>query len=313
MKCWRLFQKNSSMKNCFLLLVAILFAASLQAQELKVKVTMNTPKLQTADPAVFQTLRQGIEEFMNNQKWTNDVFEEEERINLEIVITISKELSANTFEAELSCQSIRPVYGSNYETPLFKHQDKDVLFTYEQFQPLDYSQTTYLNNLTSVLAYYAYIAIGMDYDSFSPMGGEPYFQAASDIVNRIPPQVAANVPGWRSTENNRNRYWLVENLLSPKVRPFRQMIYDYHRQGLDTMADDPNVARAIMTQALESLEGVNRTYPNAMILQVFANTKSDEIIEIYKGGAMAEKNTVTRTMERIDPTRASQYRQGIGK
>lgn len=285
----------------------------MQAQELKVKVTMNTPKLQTADPAVFQTLRQAIEEFMNNQKWTSDVFEEEERISMEIVITISKELSANTFEAELSCQSIRPVYASNYETPLFKHQDKDVLFTYEQFQPLDYSQTTYLNNLTSVLAYYAYIAIGMDYDSFSPLGGEPYFQAASDIVNRIPPQVAANVPGWRSTENNRNRYWLVENLLSPKVRPFRQMIYDYHRQGLDTMSDDPNVARAIMTQALESLEGVNRTYPNAMILQVFANTKSDEIIEIYKGGAMAEKNTVTRTMERIDPSHASQYRQGIGK
>ncbi len=277
------------------------------------KVTMNTPKLQTADPAVFQTLRQAVEEFMNNQKWTTDVFDETERIKMDIVITISKELSSNTFEAEISCQSIRPVYGSNYETPLFKHQDKDVVFTYEQFQALDYSQTTYLNNLTSILAYYANIAIGMDYESFSPLGGEPYFQAAWDIVNRIPPNVSSSVPGWKSVEKNRNRYWLVENILSPKVRPFRQMIYDYHRQGLDTMHDDVNVSRAIMAQALESLEAVNRTYPNSMIVQVFSNTKSDEIIEIFKGGATTEKTAITRVMERVDPTRASEYRQGIGK
>jgi hypothetical protein len=301
------------MKNKFLLFIAVFFAAATQAQELKVKVTMNTPKLQTADPAVFQTLRQAIEEFMNNQKWTTEVFSEEERIQMDIVFTISKELSSNTFEAELSCQSIRPVYASNYETPLFKHQDKDVTFTYEQFQPLDYSQTAYLNNLTSILGFYAYMAIGLDYDSFAPLGGEPYFQAALDIVNRIPPNVASSVPGWRSTENNRNRYWLVESVLSPKLRPFRQMIYDYHRQGLDTMHEDPNLARAVMTQSLEALEGVNRTYPNSMIVQVFANTKSDEIIEIYKGGAATEKSTITRVMERIDPTRASEYRQGIGK
>ncbi|MBI5916970.1 MAG: DUF4835 family protein [Bacteroidetes bacterium] len=301
------------MKNWFLLAIIGLLTCSIQAQELQVKVTMNTPKLQTADPAVFQTLRQGIEEFMNNQKWTNDVFEEEERIKLDIVITISKELSANTFEAEVSLQSIRPVFASNYETPMFKHQDKDVLFTYEQFQPLDYSQTTYLNNLTSVLAYYAYIAIGMDYDSFSPFGGDAYFQLAQDIVNRIPPNVASNVPGWRSTENNRNRYWLVENILSPRMRGFRQLVYDYHRQGLDVMHEDASVGRAVMTQALESLEPMNRSYPNSMILQVFSNTKSDEIIEIYKGGATTEKNAVTRTMEKIDPTRASEYRQGIGK
>ncbi|MCC6723208.1 MAG: DUF4835 family protein [Saprospiraceae bacterium] len=301
------------MKNWFLLFIAVLFAASTQAQELRVKVTMNTPKLQTADPALFQTLRQSIEEFMNNQKWTSDAFEEDERIKMNIVITISKELSSNTFEAELSCQSIRPVYNSNYETALFKHQDKDVTFSYEPFQALDYSQTSYLNNLTSILAYYANIAIGMDYDSFSPFGGEPYYQAAWDIVNRIPPNVAASVKGWVSTENNRNRYWLIENLLHPKMRPFRQMIYDYHRQGMDTMYDDPNVARAIMAQGLEALEGVNRTYPNSMIVQVFANTKSDEIIEIFKGGATTEKSTITRVMERVDPTRASEYRQGIGK
>jgi hypothetical protein len=153
----------------------------------------------------------------------------------------------------------------------------------------------------------------MDYDSFSPLGGEPYYQAAQDIVNRIPPNVASNAPGWRSTDGNRNRYWLIENILSPRVRPFRQATYDYHRQGLDVMSSDVAVGRAVMTQALESLDGVNKSYPNSMILQVFANTKSDEIIEIYKGAGPQEKSTVTRTMERVDPPRASSYRQGIGK
>lgn len=301
------------MKKWFLLVVAFLFNFCVQAQELTVKVTVNTPKLQTADPQVFQTLRTAVEEFMNNQKWTNDVFEQEERIKMDIVITISKELAANTFEAEVSLQSTRPVFNSLYETPMFKHQDKDVVFTYEQFQPLEFSQTTYLNNLTSVLGFYAYIVLGMDYDSFSPFGGEPHFQAAQDVVNRIPPNIASTVPGWRSTDGNRNRYWLIENILSPRVRPFRQAIYDYHRQGLDVMYEDVGGGRAVMTQALESLDGVNRSYPNSMILQVFANTKSDEIIEIYKGAGPQEKNSITRTMERVDPPRASAYRQGIGK
>ncbi len=301
------------MKKWLVLTILSFFIGTTQAQELRVNVTINTPKLQTADPKVFETLKTSVEEFMNNQKWTNDAFEQEERIKMDIVITISKELSANTFEAELSLQSIRPVFNSTYETPMFKHQDKSVVFTYEQFQPLEFSQTTYLNNLTSVLGYYAYIVIGMDYDSFSPFGGEPYFQAAQDIVNRIPPNVASSVPGWRSVENNRNRYWLIENLLSPRVRPFRQAVYDYHRQGLDMMYQDVAVGRAVMTQAVEKLGDVNRSYPNSMILQVFANTKSDEIIEIYKGAGQQEKTAVTQTMERVDPPRASEYRSGIGK
>ena len=301
------------MKHCFILTILSVLTLPLFAQELEVKVDMKTPKLQTADPAVFQTLRTSIEEFMNNQKWTNDVYEQEERIKVNIVITISKELAANTFEAEISLQSIRPVFNSGYETPVFKHQDKDVTFTYEQYQPIEYSQTTYLNNLTSVLAFYAYVVIGMDYDSYSPFGGESYFQSAQDVVNRIPPNVASTVSGWRASDSNRNRYWLVENLLSPKVRPFRQALYDYHRQGLDAMGEDPGLGRAIMTQALEGLEAVNKSYPNSMILQTYANTKSEEIIEIYKGAGPQEKSTVVRIMERVDPPRSSTYRQSIGK
>ncbi len=301
------------MKKLALLLFAIAGYFSPAAQELEVKVTINTPKLQTADPKVFETLRTALEEFMNNQKWTTDVFEQEERIKMNIVLNISEEINASTFKADLALQSTRPVFGSRYETPMLKHQDEEVTFSYEQFQPLEFSQTTYLNNLTSVLGFYAFIAIGLDYDSYSPLGGEPYFQAAQDIVNRIPPNVASSVGGWRSVEKSRNRYWLVENLLSPRVRPFRQAVYDYHRQGLDVMQEDVVTGRAVMSLAIESLGEVNKSYPNAMILQVFANTKYDEIIEIYKAAAPQEKTKVIGTMEKVDPPRASNYRQGIGR
>jgi hypothetical protein len=302
------------MINRILISLAIFtFGASVTAQELQVKVTINTPKLQTADPAVFGTLKTSIEEFMNNQKWTNEVVEQEERIKMDIVMTISKELSATSFEAEFSLQATRPVYGSTYESPMLKHQDKDVVFTYQQFQPLEYSQTVFMDNLTSVLAFYAYMTLGMDFDSFSPFGGETYFQMAQDVVNRIPPSIASSAPGWRSVEGSRNRYWLVESLLAPRSRAFRQAIYDYHRQGLDVMHLDVATGRAKMTGAIETLSDVNRNYPNAMILQVFANTKSDEIIEIYKGATPLEKDRVIKTMEKVNPPRASTFRQGIGK
>ncbi len=301
------------MKNICLLIFGLFFGFSLQGQELDVNVTVNTPKLQTADPKVFETLETTILEFMNNQKWTNDVYQEEERIKMDIVLTITDELSATSFKAELALQSIRPVYGSTYETPLVKHQDKDVIFNYEQFQPLEFSQTTYLNELSSILAFYAYIAIGMDYDSFSSLGGEPYFQQAQDIVNRVPPTIASSVKGWRSVDGNRNRYWLVENLLTSRVRPFRQATYDYHRQGLDVMHEDAAVGRAVMTQALETLLDVNKSYPNSMIMQVFSNTKSDEIIEIYKAAHPTEKGQVVKVMEKVDPPNASDYRKGIGR
>ena len=301
------------MKNWFLLFSILFMGFTASAQEFEVDVTINTPMLQTTDPRVFETLETAIQEFMNNRKWTQNEFEQEERIKLSLIITISSELAANTFEAELALQSTRPVFGSTYETPMVKHQDKEVTFSYTEFQPLEFSETSYIDQLSSILAFYAYIVIGMDYDSFSPFGGEPYYQLAQDVINRIPPAVASNLKGWRSVDGNRNRYWLAENLLSPRVRPYRQSIYDYHRQGLDVMHQNAAVARAVMTQAITTLQDVNRSYPNSMILQVFANTKSDEIIEIYSGAPSQEKSEVVTVMGKIDPPRASTYRQKIGR
>ena len=294
-------------------LVVLLFAAQVPAQELNANVEVLTPKLQTADPKVFATLRQSIEEFLNNQKWTEDEFEQEERIKVDVILTITSDNGSDSYNAELTIRSTRPVFGSTYETPLFTHLDKEITFSYQQFQPLEYSETSYIGELSSILSFYAYIVIGMDYDSFSPFGGEPYFNRAQDIINQIPPGIAGSVKGWRSVDGNRNRYWLVENLLSPRVRPFRQAFYDYHRQGLDAMHENYVTARAIMTQALRSLLEVNRSYPNSMIMQVFTNTKSDEIVEIYKGAFPDEKSEIIKVMVKIHPSKASNYRQGIGR
>jgi hypothetical protein len=153
----------------------------------------------------------------------------------------------------------------------------------------------------------------MDYDSFSPFGGEPYFQKAQDIVNNIPPTIASQVPGWRSTDGNRNRYWIIENLLSPRTRPYRQAMYDYHRQALDVMHEDAGTGLAVMASAIAQVGEVNRSYPNAMIIQMFSNAKRTEVIEIFKGSSNQQKEQVVAVMQKVDPSSASEYRKMRGR
>ncbi len=301
------------MKNRFPLAVLfVLFSiANTQAQELDFQVSVNTSTLKAriADPRVFESLEQSIQEFLNNTKWTGDVFESEERIKGNVVININEERSATQFTAEMSIQATRPVYGSDYETPLITLQDNNVWFDYEQFQPLIFSENNYNDHITAMMAFYVYIIIGLDYDSFSPMGGDEYFKKAQEIVTNIPPAVAAIEPkGWRSVDGNRNRYWMSENMLSPRARPFRQAMYDYHREGLDIMSSDVDAGRAMISQALQTVNNVSRAYPNAMILQTFSDTKSNEIQEIFKGGTLQEKNKMIQVMTRIDGARAAKYR-----
>lgn len=296
------------MRKLLFSLFLLLTALRLGAQELNVTVRINTQKLQSTDPKVFETLEATVREFLNTQKWTEEVFELEERINANVLITIQEEISATSFKADIAIQASRPVYGSDYETPLINHIDKGVTFFYEQFQPLQFSQNAFNDNLSSVLAFYAYIMLGLDFDSFSPYGGEPYFQAAQDILNNVTQAAAAANPGWRSLDGNRNRFWLIENILSPRVRPYRQAWYDYHRQGLDLSASDVATGRAIIAAALEEIRNVDQAYPNSMIIQVFTDTKSQEILEIFKRGTPQEQNTVVQVMTRIDASNAAQYR-----
>jgi len=301
------------MKKYYLLLIALICCKLMTAQELEFTVNINTPKLQTTDPKVFESLRESMINFLNNQKWTNDVFDPKERIKCNIQMTIKDELSSNSFSADFAIQAVRPVFGSSYETPLLSHVDKDFTFIYEQFQPLEYTKNAFSDNLTAFLSFYVYIILGMDYDSYSLYGGEPYFQTANNILTTIPPSAAQAFPGWRSLDGNRNRYWIIENLLSPKVRDYRQAMYDYHRQSLDIMAENAETGRAIMLKSLETMSRVNRSYPNSMIMQMFTNAKSGEIIEIFKKGTRDEKTKIRSIMAKIDASNASKYRTQIGR
>ncbi len=301
------------MKRYILLFVLIIFCKLGSAQELDFTVNINTPKLQTTDPKVFESLKESMLNFLNNQKWTDDSFDPKERIKCNIQMTIKDELSSNSFSADFAIQAVRPVFGSTYETPLLSHVDKDFNFTYEQFQPMNFTKNSFSDNLTAFLSFYVYVILGMDYDSYSLYGGESYLQTANDILTTIPPNAASAYPGWRSLDGNRNRYWIIENLLSPKIRDFRQAMYDYHRQSLDLMSEDVETGRAIMMQALETISKVNRSYPRSMIIQMFTNAKSGEIIEIFKKGTREQKTRVRSIMSKIDASNASKYRTQIGR
>jgi len=277
-------------------------------QEFNCQVRINTQKLQTVDPAVFETLQQTVQEFMNNTKWTDDAYENTERIDCNILLTIQEELSPTSFKADLAIQASRPVFNSNYQTPLLNHIDREVTFTYEQYQPLRFSRNAFNDNLSAVLSFYSYIILGLDYDSFALYGGESYLQTANEILTSIPQAAAQTYSGWQSKDGNRNRFWIIENLLSPRIKPYREAMYNYHRHALDVMADDTPSGRAVMAQSIDVLQGVFQNYPNAMILQMFVNAKSSEVIEIFKRGTPQEKNTVIRVMSRIDAANAAKYR-----
>ncbi|MEM6377213.1 MAG: DUF4835 family protein [Bacteroidota bacterium] len=295
------------MRKIILLTLLLINGFTTFAQEFNFNVRVNTQKLQTVDPQVFETLSQTIRDFMNNTQWTDENFAVEERIECNLILTVQEEINPTTFKADLAIQSSRPIYNSSEQTIMLNHLDQDLEFSYEQYQPLEFSVNVFNDNLSSVLSFYAYIILGMDFDSFSLYGGEPYFQIAQDILNSTPQNGVFR--GWRSMDGNQNRFWMIENILSPRVRPYRETMYNYHRYGLDVMAENPDQGRAIITQYLDNIQDVYQNYPNSMILQMFLNSKSKEIIEIFKRGISTEKDKAIRIMSRIDATNASEYRQ----
>ncbi|MEL6635717.1 MAG: DUF4835 family protein [Bacteroidota bacterium] len=296
-----------------LLVLFLAIGPLLSAQELNFQVSVNTPQLATTDPKVFESLEGALNDFLNNQKWTNDVFEPEERINCNIQITIKEEVSTNSFKADMAIQAVRPVYGSNYETPVVTHIDKDVSFEYEPFQPIVYSRNVFNDNLSSIISFYIYVVLGMDYDTFGLFGGDEYFQIAQDILNAVPPATAARFPGWRALDGRRNRYWIVENMTAPGLRGVRRALYSYHRQGLDIMANDVATGRVILTQALEDIQQANRNYPNSMAVRLFMASKTNELLEIFKESPSDQKNKVRDVMSKLDASNASRFRRALGR
>ena len=282
----------------------------LQAQELNCNVQIITPKLQTADPKIFQTLKNSIREFMSNRKWTGDSYTNQEKIECSILINITKELGIDRFTAQVTIQSNRPVFNSSYQSLLLNYVDKDFEFGYTEFQPLDYNDNTGTNNLTSFLAYYAYIILGIDYDTYSLKGGTPYFLKAQSVVNNAQNYSES---GWRSNEKTiRNRYWLVENFLSGKYDEVRQAFYKYHLNGMDKMYEDMPGARKVITQCLSTFDKINSDYPNSFLVQLFFNAKAEELVGIYSQATPSEKATAVQLCSKLDATNAVKY-QGILK
>jgi len=294
------------MKKNFLLIILFISSVALKAQELNIKVKVSAPRLNLVDPKVFQTLESQISEFINKTKWTDDSFEENEKIEGNLNITITAENSATSFSADIFLQTIRPVFNSNYKSQVLNFVDK-VNFTYQEYQPIENSFNSYYDPLSSLLTYYSFLIIGADYDTFSILGGDKYYQAAQKIVASIPSNLSALVPEWNSLGNVRNKYWMTENLLNPRVRPLRQALYEYYINSLDKMSEDPSRSRAIMLSALTSINSVHQAYPNSVVIPLFVDSKRSEIIEIFKGGGRGEQSKVYNIMVNLDPSQASQY------
>lgn len=292
--------------SLFVLLCSFQF---LFAQDFSTQVTINTPKIQTVDPKIFRNLETAIEEFMNSRDWISEELEPEERIELNIVITIEAELSQTEFEGQMTIQASRPVFNSGYNSVLFQNLDKDFKFTYGEYERLDFSENTYTSNLTSVLAFYAYLIIGMDFDSYAELGGDDHLQKAQNILNAVPRGTA---DGWTADNGvvNRSRYWIIENLLSARMQDMRRAMYRYYLLGLDQVGQEGKIENGLenIVSALETVQKSNVSYPGNMWVQLFSESKRDEIIELFKVCDFNTKRKVYNIMVRLDGTHANDYR-----
>lgn len=275
------------------------------SQELNCQVTVNSQQIQgTVNKQIFDQMQKTIFEFMNNTKWTKDLYTAQERIDCSILITINQDGGNGDYSGSIQIQSRRPVYKSSYFSPLFNYSDENFQFKFQQFTNLDFNINNFQNNLTSVLAYYAYIILAHDYDSFSPLGGTEYWQNAQLIVNNA--QSAAE-KGWKSFESDKNRFWLVENQLQPLFKGIRECMYKYHLEAMDIMHEKPEEGRENVYNALKLLEPVYKNRPANFNLQLFFNAKRDELVNVFSKASPEEKNKVVELLTTIDPANTTKY------
>nr|WP_235296679.1 DUF4835 family protein [Portibacter marinus] len=280
---------------------------NLVAQELDFNVkVIASPSLSQVDPKIFNSLEGQIEEFINNTKWTDDEFEEEERIKGNLQITITEDISPTSFVADILIQSIRPVFNSDYSTQVINYKDEGIPFTYVQLQPLENNVNDYKDNLSSVLLFYVYYVLGVDYDTFSPMGGERFLQMARNIASIVPPGSGGN--GWSISVRD-SRTTIIETLLNPRSRRVREAYYYYHRLGLDEASGDLGKAKASMVSAIKDVQAVNAAAPNSMAVQMFMDAKRKEIVEIFKQSDTRQISQMYDMLTEIDPSQAKVYNE----
>jgi len=290
--------------------------SGVHAQELDAKVTVLANRVpSTVDHKIFQTLQGAIFNFLNNRKWSNESFQNNEKISCNFLINISSAGDNNTYQANLTVQAGRPVFNSSYQSPLINYNDESFTFRYVEYQPLDFNENRvqgsepYAANLTAELAYYVYIILGLDFDSFSLRGGDPYFQKALNIVNNAPD--SRDISGWKPFDGVRNRYWLIENLTNSKYTLIHDAYYSYYRSGMDQMYDKEEEGRTAILNTLNMLNTVNTETPNTMIMQFFFQGRSGEISKIFQKSPPDEKSRALELLTKLDITNLNKYKQDL--
>jgi hypothetical protein len=292
----------------YLVVFLIILPALINAQELNCNIQISAQRIQGSNRQVFESMQRDIYEFMNNTVWTNHVFSYAERIDCSILINLTDQLSADEFKGTIQIQLSRPVFNTTYKSTILNFIDNSFQFKYVEFQPLEFDPSTYRSSLVSVLAYYTYMILGFDYDTFSPLGGTEFFQMAEKIVTTAQ---NAPEPGWKPYDGsrNRNRYWLVKNALDKEYEGVRQFNYEYNINGLDRMESKISEARTSMVESLRLIQDVYRRKPDPFmyIVQVVMEAKSDELINIFTEAFPEEKSRVVQILTEIDPSNKTKY------
>jgi len=299
-----------------MILLQWLTSMPLQAQELNARVTVIYSQVSTTvDRKVFQTLQTSLNNFINKRKWTSDAFDTKERIDCSFLLNLQSVQDQNVFQATLTVQAGRPVYSTSYLSPLINFQDNDVSFRYVEYQPIEFNESRVAGgeplaaNLAAIFAYYIHMILGLDYDSYAPRGGDPYFQKALNIVNSAPDGRGIN--GWKPFDGQRNRYWLSENLMNSRYSMIHDAYYTYYRMGMDKLYENEQESREQMINVLNMLTNLNTSTPNLMVIPFFFQGRSDEFIRIFKKSSFQEKQRASELLQRLDITNASKYKQEL--
>lgn len=304
------------MKKIIILIIILFSVNSIHAQELRARVSVISNRVASSvNKNVFQTLKTALNDFINNGKWSNDNFKTNEKIDCSFLLNVESTGDPDVYKASLTIQSARPVFNSTYLSPVVNYQDNDLIFKYAEFQQLTFSETRVsgsdplASNLTAVIAYWIDIILGFDYDSFSPTGGNVYFQKAQSIVNNAPEGRGIN--GWKAFDGTRNRYWLAENLLNSRYNLFHEALYTYYRKGMDHMYDNENLGRSEILNALNLLNTFNNDNPNTMILPFFFQAKTQELIRIFSKAPPQDKSRARELLQRLDITSGNKYKEEL--
>ncbi len=292
------------MLKILLNLSLFLFVFNVFSQELNCKVVVSAEKIASANPQIFKTLETSINDFMNQTKWTNKIFNKNEKIECSLLLTLIEQVGGN-YKGSIQVQSSRPVFNSVYTTPILNYKDEDLTFSYQEFEPLQFDVNSYESELVSTLSYFAYMVIALDADTFAPNGGDEYFNSCQKIVDQVENPNQNNA--WKSNTNKFNRFQLLNKLMAPAFKNFRQTLYNYHLTGMDKMADDKNLSKENIKSAIIALNSISSMPMGSQLVRFFMDAKSDEIVNIFSAGPTIDVDDLIDVLNRISPTSAQKW------